>query len=399
MPHPAYIYDAIRTPRGKGKVDGSLHQVQPAVLGGGLLGALQRRHDLDTSQVDDVIMGCVSPVGEQGGDIAKSIVQYAGWAECVPGVQLDRFCASGLEAVNMAAMKVASGWEQLVVAGGVESMSRVPMGSSWKHDPNLALRYSLVPQGVAADAIATMGGWTREDVDAYAVESQRRASTARSQGFFDKSIAPVVDADGAILLAQDEIIKPDTTLNILGNLRPAFADLGISAYDEILLGKYPELDEIQHVHTAGNSSGIVDGAAAVLIGSEQAGRKLGLAPRARIVSTAVLANDPSLMLIGAGPAAQKALQRAGLSVEDIDLFEMNEAFSAVVLRFMRDLGISHDVTNVNGGAIAMGHPLGATGAMLVGTMTDELERRQLRRGLIALCVGGGQGIAAIIERV
>ncbi len=402
MTQTAYIYDAIRTPRGKGKKDGSLHEVKPVALAAGLFTALEQRHDLDTSKVDDVVMGCVAPVGEQGGDVTKTIVQYAGWHESVPGVQLDRFCASGLEAVNMAAMKVASGWEQLVVAGGVESMSRVPMGSSggaWINDPDISIRCGAIPQGIGADTIATLEGWSREDVDQYALSSQRRASQAQSAGYFDRSVVPVRDINGSVILEKDEFIKPDTTLDILGSLRASFQTMGHAGFDDLMLRKYPQLPAINHVHSPGNSSGIVDGASAVLVGSEQAGRDLGLTARGRIVATAVLATDPMIMLVGPGPAAKLVLQKAGMTTADIDLFEINEAFASVALRFMKDLDISHEVTNVNGGAIAMGHPLGATGGMLVGIVLDELERRNLKRGLIALCVGGGQGIATIIERV
>ena len=401
-PNTAYIYDAVRTPRGKGKRDGSLHEVKSVALGAGLLRELQQRHDLDTSRVDDVVMGCVSPVGEQGGDIAKTIVQYAEWDESVAGVQLDRFCASGLEAVNLAAMKIASGWEELVVAGGVESMSRVPMGAAggaWLNDPEVNIKTGAVPQGIGADTIATLEGWDREDVDAFALCSQQRAAHARDSGYFDRSVVPVKDLNGVTILERDEFIKPDSTMEVLGGLRPSFAKLGDMGFDQLMLRKYPQIPQINHVHTPGNSSGIVDGAAAVLIGSEQAGRDLGLVPRARVVATAVLATDPTIMLIGPGPAAKKVLAKAGMTTADIDLFEINEAFASVALRFMRDLEISPEITNVNGGAIAMGHPLGATGAMLVGTMVDELERRNLKRGLVALCVGGGQGIATIIERV
>ncbi len=402
MTHTAFIYDAIRTPRGKGKATGALHEVKPVTLGATLLRELQHRHDLDTARVDDVVMGCVSPVGEQGGDIAKTIVQFADWDESVPGVQLDRFCASGLEAVNLAAMKIASGWEELVVAGGVESMSRVPMGmagGAWLNDPEVNLHDGAVPQGIGADTIATLEGWGREDVDAFAVTSQQRAAAARDSGRFDRSVVPVKDLNGVTILERDEFIRPDTTVEGLAGLKPSFAQMGAMGFDDLMLRKYPRLPAVNHVHTAGNSSGIVDGAAAVLIGSEQAGRDLDLAPRGRIVATAVLATDPTIMLIGPGPAARKALDKAGMTTSDIDLWEINEAFAAVALRFMRDLDIDPAITNVNGGAIAMGHPLGATGAMLVGTVLDELERRDLRRALVALCVGGGQGIATIIERV
>ncbi|MBY6189912.1 acetyl-CoA C-acetyltransferase [Microbulbifer agarilyticus] len=401
-PNTAYVFDAIRTPRGKGKKDGSLHEVKSVALGSGLLRELQQRLDLDTAYVDDVVMGCVSPVGEQGGDIAKTIVQYAEWDESVAGVQLDRFCASGLEAVNLAAMKIASGWEELVVAGGVESMSRVPMGAAggaWLNDPEINIATGAVPQGIGADTIATLEGWSREDVDAFALSSQQRAAHAQQNGYFDRSVVPVKDLNGMTILDRDEFIKPNSTMEVLGKLRPSFEAMGALGFDDLMLRKYPDIPSINHVHTPGNSSGIVDGAAAVLIGSEKAGKDLGLTPRGRIVATAVLATDPTIMLVGPGPAAKKVLAKAGMTTADIDLFEINEAFASVALRFMQDLDISHDVTNVNGGAIAMGHPLGATGAMLVSTILDELERRDLKRALVALCVGGGQGIATIIERV
>lgn len=400
--HIPYIYDAVRTPRSKGKNTGTLHEVKPVALAAGLLHELQSRHSLDTSRVDDVVMGCVMPTGEQGGDIAKTIVQFADWDESVAGVQLDRFCASGLEAVNMAAMKVASGWEDLVVAGGVESMSRVPMGASggaWLNDPEINIHSGSIPQGIGADTIATLEGWSREDVDNFALESQRRAAYARDKGYFDKSVIPVVDLNGAVILDRDDFIRPGTTLEGLAGLPASFEALGGMGFDDLMMRKYSNLSLINHVHSPGNSSGIVDGAAAVLIGSARIGKELGLAPRGRVVATAVLATDPSIMLIGPGPAAKKALARAGMTVNDIDLFEINEAFASVAMRFMQDLDISHEVTNVCGGAIAMGHPLGATGAMLVSTVLDELERRNLKRGLIALCVGGGQGIATIIERL
>jgi len=402
MVNTAYIYDAIRTPRGRGKADGSLHEVKPVVLGAGLLRELQRRYDLDTARVDDVVMGCVSPVGEQGGDVAKTIVQYAGWDISVPGVQVDRFCASGLEAVNLAAMKVASGWEDLVVAGGVESMSRVKMGAAggaWLNDPGIAIEERSIPQGVGADTIATLDGWKRKDVDDFSLLSQQRAHHAQANGFFDRSVVPVKDRLGLTILEKDEFIKPNTTMEGLAKLKPSFAALGAMGFDEMMIGKYPQLGFIDHVHTPGNSSGIVDGASAALIGSEQAGKDLGLTARGRIVATAVISTDPTIMLSGPGPAAKKCLAKAGLQVTDIDLFEINEAFASVALRFMQDLGIDREITNVNGGAIAMGHPLGATGCMLIGTILDELERRKLKRGLVALCVGGGQGIATIIERV
>ncbi len=398
----AYIYDAVRTPRSKGKKGGSLNEVKPIDLLGGLLRSLQQRHDFDTSYVDDVIMGCVSPVGEQGTDIAKLAAQNADWAESVAGVQLNRFCASGLESVNTAAQKVASGWENLVVAGGVESMSRVPMGSDggpWASDPAFVIKTGFVPQGIGADTIATLEGFTREDVDAFAVQSQKRAAHARDNGYFDKSVIPVRDANGLTILERDDFIKPDTTMEALAGLKPSFEMMGSMGFDDVMLKKYNSLSRINHVHTPGNSSGIVDGASAVMIGSEQAGKDLGLTPRGRIVAGAVLATDPTIMLIGPGPAAKKALKTAGLKPSDIDLWEINEAFASVALRYMRDLDIDPEITNVNGGAIAMGHPLGATGAILVSTMLDELERRNLKRAMLSLCVGGGMGISTIIERL
>ena len=402
MTHHAYIYDAIRTPRSKGKKDGSLHEVKPIELGAGLLRELQSRHDLDTSYVDDVVFGCVTPVGEQGSDIAKSIVQQAGWDQSVAGVQIDRFCASGLEAVNIAAQKILSGWDQLVLAGGVESMSRVPMGfncGAVGQDIEFGLSQKSVGQGVSADLIATIGGWGREDVDAYAVESQRRASHAQSNGYFDRSVIPVRDANGLTILAKDDFLKPNTSMENLAGLKPSFALMGEFGMDETLLMKYPEIQTINHVHTPGNSSGIVDGSSAILIGSEQAGLDLGLTPRGRVVAGVVTSTEPSLMLTGPGPAALKCLKVAGLTVADIDLWEINEAFASVALRYMQDLDIDHEITNVNGGSIAMGHPLGATGGMLVSIMLDELERRGLKRAMLSLCVGGGMGISTIIERV
>ncbi len=398
----AYIYDAVRTPRSKGKKGGSLNEVKPIDLLGGLLRSLQERHDFDTGYVDDVIMGCVSPVGEQGTDIAKLAAQNADWAESVAGVQLNRFCASGLESVNTAAQKVASGWENLVVAGGVESMSRVPMGSdggAWASDPAFVIKTGFVPQGIGADTIATLEGFSREDVDAFAMQSQKRAAFARDNGYFDKSVIPVKDANGLTILERDDFIKPDTTMEALAGLKPSFEMMGSMGFDDVMLKKYNSLSKINHVHTPGNSSGIVDGASAVMIGSEQAGKDLGLTPRGRIVAGAVLATDPTIMLIGPGPAAKKALKTAGLKASDIDLWEINEAFASVALRYMRDLDIDPEITNVNGGAIAMGHPLGATGAILVSTMLDELERRNLKRGMLSLCVGGGMGISTIIERL
>jgi acetyl-CoA C-acetyltransferase len=401
MTHSAYIYDAIRTPRSKGKKDGALHEVKPIELGAGLLTALQQRNDLDTAYVDDVLMGCVSPVGEQGSDIAKMIAQRAGWDESVAGVQLNRFCASGLEAVNTGAQKIASGWEQLVVAGGVECMSRVPMGSdggAWVSDAAFSIDTSFVPQGIGADTIATLDGYSREDVDAYALESQRRAAHARDNGYFDRSVVPVLDSNGFSILQHDDFIKPQSSMEGLGALRASFDQMGSMGFDAMMIKKYNTLDRIDHVHTPGNSSGIVDGASAVLIGSARAGRDLGLTARGRIVAGAILASDPIIMLTAPGPSAVKCLQTAGLTENDIDLWEINEAFAAVAMRYMRDLDIDHSVTNVNGGSIAMGHPLGATGAMLLSSMLDELERRELRRGMLSLCVGGGMGISCIIER-
>ncbi len=398
----AFIFDAVRTPRGKGKKDGSLHEVKPVDLLSGLLVKLQQRHGFDPAALDDVVMGVVSPVGEQGSVIAKTAVMKAGWDFTVSGMQINRFCASGLEAVNLAAQKVASGWEDLVIAGGVESMSRVPIGSdggAWAQDPETNAKIGFVPQGIGADLIATLGEWGREDVDAFALVSQQRAAAAQAAGHFDRSVLSVDDAIGLPVLERDEFIKPRTTMEGLASLKVAFADLGAMGFDAVALQRYPAVERIHHVHTAGNSSGIVDGAAAVLIGSEAQGRALGLTPRARIVATALSGADPTIMLTGPMPAARKALAKAGLTVDDIDLFEVNEAFAVVPMRFMREMGVPHEKVNVNGGAIAMGHPLGATGAMLVGTLLDELERRQLKRGLVTLCVGGGMGIATIIERV
>ncbi len=398
----AMIYEAVRTPRGKGKKDGSLHEVKPVDLLAGLLVQLQKRLDFDPAALDDVVMGVVSPIGEQGSVIAKTAALKAGWDFRVAGMQINRFCASGLEAVNLAAQKVASGWEDLVVAGGVESMSRVPIGSdggAWAQDPATNAAAGFVPQGIGADLIATLGGWGREDVDRFALSSQQRAAAAQAEGRFDRSVIAVADEIGLPVLERDEFIKPRTTLEGLSQLKPAFADLGAMGFDTVALARYPQVERIAHVHTAGNSSGIVDGAAAVLIGSEAKGRDLGLAPRGRIVATALSGADPTIMLTGPMPASRKALAKAGLTVDDIDLFEVNEAFAAVPMRFMKEMGVPHEKVNVNGGAIALGHPLGATGAMLLGTLLDELERRSLKRGLITLCVGGGMGIATIIERV
>jgi acetyl-CoA C-acetyltransferase len=398
----AYIYDAIRTPRGRGKKTGSLYEVKPVDLVVGLLDELRKRQPtLDLDRVDDVVLGCVTPIGDQGSDIAKTAVIKAGWPDTTGGVQLNRFCSSGLEAANQAAQRVRSGWEDLIVAGGVESMSRVPMfsdGGAWAMDPDTAYEVNFVPQGIGADLIATLGGWSRTDVDTYAAESQARAAKAEANGYFAKSLVPVVDQNGLTVLDHDEFIRPGTTVEGLAALKPSFADTGALGFDAIALEKYHWVERIDHVHHAGNSSGIVDGAALVLVGSEQAGRDLGLTPRARVVATAVSGSDPLIMLTGPAPAARKAVAKAGLQIGDIDLFEMNEAFAAVVMRFMQDLGVDHEITNVNGGAIAMGHPLGATGAMMLGTLIDELERRDLRRGLAVLCVGGGMGVATVVER-
>lgn len=398
----AFIYDAIRTPRGKGKKDGSLHEVKPVNLLAGLLTELQKRNDLDTAAVDDVVMGVVSPIGEQGSVLPKVAALKAGWDWRCAGVQLNRFCASGLEAVNMAAMKVKSGWEDLVVAGGVESMSRVPIGSdggAWAQDPETNSATLFVPQGIGADLIATLSGFSRQDVDAFALESQKRAAAARDTGRFDRSVVPVKDRMGLTILDKDEFIKPATTMERLAGLKPAFEQLGAMGFDAVALQRYPQVERIQHVHHAGNSSGIVDGAAAILIGSEAAGKTHGFTPRARIVSVALSGADPTIMLTGPMPAARKALAKAGLSIDQIDLFEVNEAFAAVPMKFMQEMGVPHEKVNVNGGAIALGHPLGATGAMILNTLIDELHRTGKRYGLATLCVGGGMGIATIVERV
>ncbi len=400
----AFVYDAIRTPRGKGKKDGSLHEVKPVDLVVGLLDEVRKRNDgFDPDRVDDVVLGVVSPVGDQGGDIAKTAALAAGYPETVSGVQLNRFCASGLEAVNQAASRIRGGFEDLILAGGVESMSRVAMGSdggAWAMDPATAIGTSFVPQGIGADLIATIEGFTREDCDTFAVESNARAAKAWANGNFSRSVIPVVDVNGLVVLDHDEFIKPESTVEGLARLRPSFAQIAEQGgFGNVALEKYHWIEKIDHVHHAGNSSGIVDGAAIVAIGNEQVGHDLGLTPRARIVSAAVSGADPTIMLTGPAPASRKALAKAGLEVGDIDLFEINEAFAAVAMRFMRDMGINDEITNVNGGSIAMGHPLGATGAMILGTLIDELERRDLRRGLATLCVGGGMGIATIVELV
>ena len=398
----AYIIDAIRTPRGKGKKDGSLYEVKPITLLTTLLNELKDRHQLDTSKVDDIVIGCVTPIGDQGSDIAKTAAIAAGWDNNVAGVQINRFCASGLEAVNMAAQKVRSGWEDLVVAGGVESMSRVPMGSDggpWALDPETNMACDFIPQGIGADLIATIDGYSRSDVDTFAENSQKKATTAQAKGYFNQSIVAVKDKAGVTILAQDEFIKPTTTAEGLAKLNPSFAMMGQMGFDAIALQKYPEVQNINHVHHAGNSSGIVDGAALVLLASEKAVKEQGLKPRAKVLATALVGSDPTIMLTGPAPAARKALAKAGLTIDDIDLFEVNEAFAAVVMRFITELKVDPAKVNVNGGAIAMGHPLGATGAMILGTLLDELERQGKKRGLATLCVGGGMGIATIIELV
>ncbi|MDX6348961.1 MAG: acetyl-CoA C-acetyltransferase [Streptomyces sp.] len=400
----AFVYDAIRTPRGRGKKTGSLHGIKPVSLVVGLIDEIRQRNPaLDPELIEDVVLGVVTPVGDQGCDIAKTAALVAGLPDTTAGLQVNRFCASGLEAVNLAAQKVRSGSEDLVLAGGVESMSRVPLGSdggAWPLDPATSYDTYFVPQGVSADLIATIENFSREDVDRFALRSQQRAAAAQADGRFKDSVVPVRDMSGLTVLDRDEYLRPDTTLEGLASLTPSFAVMGeAGGFDAVALQKYHQVEKIDHVHHAGNSSGIVDGAALLLIGSEQAGRAAGLTPRARIVSTALSGSDPTIMLTGPVPATRKALAKAGLTVDDIDLFEVNEAFAAVVLRFAKDMDVSMDKINVNGGAIALGHPLGATGAMLVGTVIDELERRGQRYGLCTLCVGGGMGIATVVERL
>lgn len=402
MSQDAFIFDAIRTPRGRGKANGSLHEVKPISLLTGLLKELERRNGFDTQDVDDIVLGCVTAVGDQGADIAKTAALAAGWNDDVAGVTLNRFCASGLESVNTAAMKVRSGFEQLVVAGGVESMSRVPMGSdggAWAQDPQTNMNTGFMPQGIGADLIATLEGFSREQVDAFAVASHQKAAAAWQRGAFTNSIVPVKDQNGLTILDKDEFIRPDSNMQTLSGLKPSFQALGEMGFDSVAREKYPQVERINHIHTPANSSGIVDGAALVLVGSKAMGEKYGLKPRAKITATAVVGTDATIMLTGPAPAARKALKIAGLNVDDIDLFEVNEAFASVVMKFQKELGVSDDKVNVNGGAIAMGHPLGATGAMILGTLMDELEARDLKRGLATLCVGGGMGIATIIERV
>ena len=400
----AFIYEAIRTPRGRGKANGSLHGVKPVTLVVGLINELlERNPDLDPNAIEDVILGCVTPVGDQGADIAKTAAIAAGLPDTVAGTQVNRFCASALEAVNMGAQKVRAGWDSLIIAGGVESMSRVPMGSdggAWAMDPETNYDTEFVPQGIGADLIATVEGFTRDDVDQFAVRSQDRAAKARDEGRFDNSVIPVRDINDNVVLEKDEFIRPGTTTESLGKLKPSFAGIGdMGGFDAVALQKYHWIEKIDHVHHAGNSSGIVDGAALVTIGNEKAGERAGMKPKARILATALSGADPTIMLTGPAPASRKALEKAGLKPEDMDLIEINEAFAAVALRLVRDLDVDMDKVNVNGGAIAMGHPLGATGAMILGTLVDELERRDLRYGLATLCVGGGMGIATVVERI
>ena len=398
----ALVFDAIRTPRGRGKSNGSLHTTKPIDLVVGLMHEmLSRNANLDPNRVDDVVLGCVTPIGDQGADIAKTAAVKAGLPDTVAGVQLNRFCASGLEAVNVAAQKVASGWEDLVFAGGVESMSRVPMGTDggpWAMDPETAYQTSFVPQGIGADLIATLEGFDRDDLDGYAARSQQRAAAAQSEGRFNGSVIPVLDVNDHVVLDRDEHIRADTTVETLSKLKPSFAGIGdFGGFDAVALQKYHWVEKIEHVHTAGNSSGIVDGATLLAIGNQRTGEKLGLTPRARVLATAVSGADPTIMLTGPAPASRKALAKAGLTVEDLDLIEINEAFAAVVLRFVRDMELDMEKVNVNGGAIAMGHPLGATGGMILGTLIDELHRTGGRYGLATLCVGGGMGIATVVE--
>ena len=397
-----YVYDHVRTPRGRGKTDGALHEVTALELATQVLQNLRDRNNLDTSQVDDVVMGCVEPVGEQGADIARLAVLNADYAQTTAGVQINRFCASGLEATNMAAAKVMAGEADMAIGGGVESMSRVAMGASggsWPSDPHLAFKSYFTPQGIGADLIATKYGFSRDDVDAYAVESQKRAANSWKKGYFSKSVIPVKDINGLTILDRDEHMRPGATMQSLAALSPSFAGLGEFAFDGVALDRYPEVEEIAHVHHAGNSSGIVDGSAGILLGTREAGSAASLKPRARIRAMASIGSEPCIMLTGPADVSRKALKKAGMEVGDIDLYELNEAFAAVVLRMMQVLDIPHDKMNVNGGAIAMGHPLGATGAMILGTVLDELERRDLNTALITLCVGAGMGTATIIERV
>ncbi|MFG3407329.1 acetyl-CoA C-acetyltransferase [Streptomyces sp. NPDC048142] len=400
----AFVYDAIRTPRGRGKANGALHGTKPIDLVVGLIHEIRGRFpDLDPAAIDDIVLGVVSPLGDQGSDIARIAAIAAGLPDSVAGVQENRFCASGLEAVNLAAAKVRSGWEDLVLAGGVESMSRVPMGSdggAWAMDPMTSFETGFAPQGIGADLIATIEGFSRRDVDEYAALSQERAAAAWKDGRFDRSVVPVKDRNGLLVLDHDEHLRPGTTADSLAGLKPSFAGIGeMGGFDAVALQKYHWVEKIDHVHHAGNSSGIVDGAALVAIGSKEIGERYGLTPRARIVSAAVSGSEPTIMLTGPAPATRKALAKAGLTIDDIDLVEINEAFAGVVLRFVKDMGLSLDKVNVNGGAIALGHPLGATGAMILGTVIDELERRDQQFGLVTLCVGGGMGVATVVERL
>lgn len=401
MAQEAYIYDAIRTPRGKGKAGGSLYEVKPIDLVANLLESLKERNSLDTTRVEDVILATGEPVNEQGQNIAKTALTYSSWDDVTTGSQLHRYCAGGLDAVNLAAAKVMAGIEDLSCGGGVESMSRLGMGASGaaQGDPWVAMKTYGISQGLGADMVATLNGFSREDVDAYAFQSQQRAAKAWQEGYFKDSVVPVRDMNGVVILDHDELVRPGTTLEGLSKLNPSFKMFNDFGHGDIARLKYPQLEEIDNVHTPGNSSGIVDGASLVLVGNEQAGKDLGLKPRARIITSALTGTEPTIMLEGPAPATRKALQKAGLSVDDIDLFELNEAFAAVILRYQDALGIPSDKINVNGGAIAMGHPIGATGGMVLGTLLDELERRELKRGLVSLCAGGGIGIATIIERV
>ncbi|MFN8287867.1 MAG: acetyl-CoA C-acetyltransferase [Chitinophagales bacterium] len=398
----AYIYDSVRTPRARGKKTGSFYEVKPIDLLATLFKALHKRNgQFDTSKVDDVVLGCVTPIGEQGGDIAKFAPMYAGWDMVVGGMQINRFCSSGLEAVNLAAMKIRSGWEELVVAGGIESMSRNPMGSdggAWYLDPSVNSALGFIPQGISADLIATVEGFSRETVDNYALRSHKRAAAARKAGYFQKSVIPVTDQNDILILDHDETIREDASMAAMSALQPSFSMPGELGFDNVAMLKYMTVEKINHVHTPGNSSGIVDGAALTMVGSKEIGEKLGLKARARIVSAAVTSAEPTIMLTGPALSARKALKLAGMTAKDIDLWEMNEAFASAVLKFQREMDITDDVLNVNGGAIAMGHPLGATGSILLGTVLDELERTNKSTGLITLCVGGGMGVATIIER-
>lgn len=400
----AFVYDAIRTPRGKGKNEGSLYEVKPITLAVRLVHEMQRRFpDMDPHRIDDMIMGCVTPIGDQGACIAKTAAMLAGLPDTVAGYQLNRFCASGLEGVNTAAQKVASGWDDLILAGGLESMSRIPMGSDGgplAMDPETNYKTGFVPQGIGADLIATLEGFTREDVDTFAATSQNRAEQAWKDGKFNRSVVPLEDLNGEVILEQDEHVRPGTTAESLSGLQPSFAMMGeMGGFDDVALQKYHWIESIEHVHTAGNSSGMVDGASLVAIGNEQVGKDMNMEPRGRILATAVSGADPTIMLTAPAPASKKALAKAGMTIDQIDLVEINEAFASVALRFMQDMDLPHEKVNVNGGAIAMGHPLGATGAMLLGTVLDELERRGQKYGLCTLCVGGGQGIATVVERV